>query len=117
MPPQVGKPSDEQSKDAQAEIQEIITDAIHEVQACYQVEVDSKSAPAGIVVTQFIIDPEGRVSAAAVLKSSLGVRTVEDCIVESLRRRRFPKPESGGILVVNYPFVLTPEDVAPAACQ
>ena len=115
-PAQVQK-SDELSNDAHAEVQEIIGDAAHEVGACYEAELDSKPALAGVVVTQLVIDPQGRVSAAAVLQSSLGARTVEDCIVQSLRRLRFPEPESRGIIVVTYPFVLVPGFVPSAACQ
>ena len=33
---------------------------------------------------------------------------VENCTVQAVRRWEFPKPLGGGIVIVSYPFVLTP---------
>jgi len=37
----------------------------------------------------------------------MGNSTVESCIAQSVRRWSFPAPDGGGIVVVNYPFMLT----------
>jgi hypothetical protein len=39
--------------------------------------------------------------------SSLGNRSVETCIAGAVRRWSFPAPDGGGIVIVNYPFMLT----------
>jgi hypothetical protein len=38
----------------------------------------------------------------------MGNARVENCIVQAVRRWEFPKPLGGGIVIVSYPFVLTP---------
>ena len=38
----------------------------------------------------------------------MGNARVESCTVEAVRRWQFPKPINGGILVITYPFILTP---------
>ncbi len=42
-----------------------------------------------------------------VANSSLGNGQVEGCISSAVRRWTFPSPEGGGIVIVNYPFMLT----------
>jgi hypothetical protein len=37
-----------------------------------------------------------------------GQLAVENCTVQAVRRWEFPKPLGGGIVIVSYPFVLTP---------
>ena len=45
-------------------------------------------------------------SSAKVVKSSLKDSTTEGCILRSIRRMRFKKPESG-VCVIQWPFVFT----------
>src|SRR3954462_13008109 len=44
----------------------------------------------------------------------MGNARVENCTVQAVRRWEFPKPMGGGIVIVSYPFVLTPSG-APGA--
>jgi hypothetical protein len=41
-----------------------------------------------------------------VADSSLRNEAVESCIVRAVRRWTFPAPDGGGVVVVNYPFLL-----------
>ncbi len=57
----------------------------------------------------FIISANGTVQTAAILNTTLRSPRVESCITDAVRRWVFPPPEGGGVVGVNYPFVLTSE--------
>jgi len=42
-----------------------------------------------------------------VVSSSLGNAAVEQCVLQTIRRMKFEKPE-GGVCVVQWPFVFNP---------
>ena len=87
-------------------IRRIIRRHINEVRFCYEQELNSRPDLQGRVAVKFIISPTGAVQTAAVSKSTLGNAKAEQCIAKAVRRWTFPAPEGGGIVVVNYPFVL-----------
>ena len=61
---------------------------------------------------KFIISPNpmipGQVIASVLQNSTMSNAKVENCTVQAVRRWEFPKPLGGGIVIVSYPFVLTP---------
>src|SRR6476619_3930209 len=63
-------------------------------------------------MVQSTIAASGVVIAAVIQNSTLGNAQVENCTVQAVRRWEFPKPLGGGIVIVAYPFVLTPNGVA-----
>jgi hypothetical protein len=87
-------------------IRRIIHRHINEVRFCYEQELNSRPDLQGRVAVKFIISPTGAVQTAAVSASTLGSAKAEQCIACAVRRWTFPSPEGGGIVVVNYPFVL-----------
>ncbi|MDD9946993.1 MAG: TonB family protein [Myxococcales bacterium] len=87
-------------------IRRVIRRHINEVRFCYEQELNSRPDLQGRVAVKFIISPTGAVQTAAVSKSTLGNAKAEQCIAKAVRRWTFPAPEGGGIVVVNYPFVL-----------
>jgi hypothetical protein len=46
------------------------------------------------------------VQQANVSQTSLHNATVERCITQKIRTWKFPEPKGGGIVIVNYPFIL-----------
>jgi len=76
------------------------------VKFCYETELVRKPDLYGRLTIQFTITPTGTVSSSAVERSSVGNRAVEQCIASAVKRWTFPQPEDGGIVLVNYPFVL-----------
>jgi TonB family protein len=98
-------------------IQLVIQSHLGEVQSCYERELVRDPALRGRVLVSFVIGPSGAVQSAAVTESTLRSPRVEGCIVEAVRRWTFPPPEGGGVVGVNYPFVLTSGEGgdAPAA--
>ena len=61
---------------------------------------------AGRVVVKCIVSGKGVVMRSAVSQTSLGDPKVERCIADAVRRWTFPRPNDGGVVVVNYPFQL-----------
>jgi hypothetical protein len=88
-------------------VRRVVRQHLNEVRFCYEQALVRRPALAGRVVTQFTIAPTGRVLASALQSSSLGEATVDACIVAATRRWEFPRPASGGIVVVSYPFQLS----------
>ncbi len=81
---------------------------LNEVRFCYEKALAAHPSIAGRVVVQFTIAPTGRVPVALLQSTTLGVASVESCMVEAVRRWEFPQPEGGGLVSVSYPFQLAP---------
>jgi TonB family protein len=88
-------------------IRRVIRRHINEVRFCYEQELNTRPDLEGRVTVKFIISATGAVQSAMVSGSTLGNQRAETCIAQSVRRWTFPAPEGGGIVVVNYPFMLT----------
>jgi hypothetical protein len=87
-------------------IRRVIQRHINEVRFCYEQQLNQRPDLQGRVSVQFVISPTGAVQMAAVSQSDMGSPPVESCIAGAVQRWSFPAPEGGGIVVVNYPFVL-----------
>ncbi|MEM9069476.1 MAG: AgmX/PglI C-terminal domain-containing protein [Myxococcota bacterium] len=87
-------------------IRRVIRRHINEVKFCYEQELNARPDLEGRVTVRFIISPTGAVQTAMVQASTLGNQRVEGCITQAVRRWTFPAPDGGGIVIVNYPFML-----------
>lgn len=87
-------------------IRRVIRRHINEVRFCYEQELNARPDLTGRVTVKFIISPTGAVQTALVSDTSLGNQRVENCIAGAVRRWTFPAPDGGGIVIVNYPFML-----------
>lgn len=87
-------------------IRRVVRRHINEVKFCYEQQLNSRPDLQGRVTTRFVISPTGSVQSAMVASSSLRNQAVESCIVRAVRRWTFPAPDGGGVVVVNYPFLL-----------
>jgi TonB family protein len=59
----------------------------------------------GKLVVQFSISAAGVVQQAAVQSSTLGEKSLEECLMKRLAGWRFPKPRGGVAVSVSYPFI------------
>lgn len=59
------------------------------------------------VTVKFTISGTGVVKKAEITNSTLNNSEIESCITQTVRKWKFPQPEDGGTIIVNYPFVLT----------
>lgn len=87
-------------------IRRVVRRHINEVKFCYEQQLNARPDLQGRVTTKFVISPTGSVQSAMVASSSLRNEAVESCIVRAVRRWTFPAPDGGGVVVVNYPFLL-----------
>ncbi|MBN2497639.1 MAG: AgmX/PglI C-terminal domain-containing protein [Deltaproteobacteria bacterium] len=89
---------------------EIIRRVIHshhnQIKYCYAKELSSNPHLSGKVAVKIVISPKGFVQSAKVSSSSLDNATVERCITGKIRTWKFPEPKGGGIVIVDYPFIL-----------
>lgn len=89
---------------------------IDAVRDCYEAELVHEPTLSGRLMVQFTIAASGQVIESVLQRSTMANPAVERCTVAAVRRWQFPKPIGGGIVIVSYPFVLTPEP-APTPAQ
>jgi hypothetical protein len=89
-------------------IRRIVRAHINEVRGCYNQGLARDPSLAGRVLIQFAIGALGKVTHSLVAESDLPDPKVGKCIAEAVKRWSFPKSEGGGVVLVNYPFVLSP---------
>jgi hypothetical protein len=75
-----------------------------QLRSCYERRLDRVPELEGRVTVRFSIAPSGYVDTVNLESSELNDLTVEECLVEEIRRIHFPEPEGGGVVIVTYPF-------------
>ncbi len=88
-------------------IQRVVRMRAGAIRACYEQQLQIKPNLAGKITCRWTIGLDGSVTAAAITQSTLGNAAVENCVMRTIRRMRFKKPE-GGICIVQWPFVFNP---------
>ena len=96
-------------------IRRIIRRHVNDVKYCYEQELTKKPDLGGRIMVQFTIAASGQVIASVLQNSTMGNARVENCTVQAVKRWEFPKPLGGGLVIVSYPFVLTPRGGAELA--
>ena len=86
-------------------IMKVIKRHQNEIKFCYEQELQKNTALAGKVAVAWTIDPVGGVAEANVSESSISNANVESCIVQRIRRWKFPEPAGGGVVNVTFPWI------------
>lgn len=89
------------------EIRRVIRKDLSEVRACYERALAHRPGLTGRVAIQFVITGGGAVSDSRLYSSSLESPETEACIAERACAWQFPATNSGGPVIVTYPFNLT----------
>ena len=89
-------------------VRRVVRAHIDEVRHCYNLGLVKNENLSGRVAVQFTIDGNGLVESAKAVESTLPDQEVSDCIVNAVKRWKFPKPDGGGSVAVTYPFMLEP---------
>ncbi len=76
------------------------------IKACYNRELKRNPDLKGKIVVRFTIETNGRVGQIFVVSNTMGNDKVANCIINKMRRWRFPRP-SGGPVGVSFPFVFS----------
>jgi len=88
-----------------------IRTSLGDVRACYEHGLAGERNLAGRVIISFIIGADGTVATSQIMTNDLRptgeiADGVSECIREVVSRLRFERPSGGGVVGVNYPFVL-----------
>ncbi len=86
-------------------IMKVIKRHQNEIKFCYEQEAQKNPDLAGKVAVAFTIDPAGAVADATVAETTLNNGNAENCMLSRIRRWKFPEPEGGGVVEVNFPWV------------
>jgi hypothetical protein len=89
-------------------IQRVVRDNFGRFRGCYEAGLRQNPGLEGRVVTRFVIDRQGVVTAAQDGGSSLTSPSVVACVVRSFYSLTFPEHD-GGVVTVVYPLALRPE--------
>jgi hypothetical protein len=100
-------PMSPQSHDKEV-IRRIIRSHVDAVRRCYEAVLIEPPYPRGRVMARILISGTGNVTSTCVVNTTLNRLEAERCIVDEALTWRFPKPLGGGLIVVDYPFVLEP---------
>lgn len=82
----------------------VFTEHADQLKYCYDKQVLRNPGLAGQVVLKFVINGEGRTTAASVAETSLRNPNVEQCLSTKVKTFVFAQVQGGGIVVVNYPL-------------
>lgn len=77
------------------------------LRACYETQLMAKPDLSGKVTVQWTITGDGSVSNDKIVDDSMKNSAVTDCVLRTIRRVRFLKPEAG-VCVIQWPFVFNP---------
>lgn len=79
-----------------------------QVEACYAREVKRRPDLEGLITGRFTVTGEGKVADPALKSSADGLRQVERCIVQMVKRLRFPYAAGGTQVELSYAFKTAP---------
>lgn len=77
------------------------------IRACYEQRLQVKKDLKGKISIRWTINTEGKVDGASSTGDTMGDGETTNCILRTVRRMQFEKPE-GGVCVVQWPFVFSP---------
>jgi len=90
-----------------SDIMQVVSRKSHAIRACYEQQLQIHENLAGKITVRWTINLNGEVEGAVIESSTLGNSAVEQCVLQTIRRMKFEKPE-GGVCVVRFPFVFKP---------
>jgi periplasmic protein TonB len=92
-----------------SDIRRIVASYLGGLRYLYNKELRKDPALQGRLVVRFEISPSGRVTLADLVDSTLGAPVLEEAILSSIQKWKFPRiPDEGGAVRVTYPFVFVP---------
>lgn len=92
---------------AKDNIASVVRSRASAIRACYENRLQVSPSLAGKLTARWTIGTEGRVTQATLSTSSVPDGAVGQCVLSVVRRLAFQKP-SGGVCVVQWPFVFSP---------
>ncbi len=101
-PPTIGYPQGAGELDG-AIIRRYVRRKLRRITTCYERELVVHNNLSGTIVSQFTINPKGKVLSSKA--SGMGNKNVERCVAQAISSIEFPVPKGGGFVrVTRYPF-------------
>jgi TonB family protein len=91
------------------EVQKVVRRHRKEIMYCYERGLKRDSTLSGKVAVKLIVGPDGTVRAAAVAQSTVHDDQLEACMLERIRRWRFPARKDNGLAAVTHAWVFKPD--------
>ncbi|MFT4621579.1 MAG: outer membrane biosynthesis protein TonB [Myxococcota bacterium] len=91
-----------------AVVDEVVKRHLAAIRYCYQRELQREPELSGKLVVKFVIAGDGSVSSSKLGSSTMGHAGVERCVTGRFLKMQFPEPNGNGIVIVSYPFLLSP---------
>jgi hypothetical protein len=88
-------------------VRRVVRQRVSALRVCYTQNTQGRAPQKDTLDVRFVIDKTGKV-VSAVKRGGTVPESVTRCALSALRTRTFPKPESGGIVVVDYSFEFGP---------
>jgi TonB family protein len=88
-------------------VHDIFRSQSYEMQHCYDSELTKKADLSGRISVQFTIASSGQVVASSLVGSTIASARLKNCVLEAIRRWKFPSID-GGIAVVSLPLFFEP---------
>jgi Ca-activated chloride channel family protein len=88
-------------------IKRIVRAHINEMRGCYNQALVRNPDATGRVLVRFVILGDGSVSVATIPETQIEDQQLTQCVTHAVRTWKFPPVETGGVSVVNYPFVFS----------
>ncbi len=77
----------------------------NEIRFCYESELVKSPDLGGKVTVAWTIGASGAVQMAQIAESGLSNESVENCIVQRVKRWTFPEPKGGEEVAITFPWV------------
>ena len=94
-------------------IDAVIKRNMAQIRYCYQRKLKTSPTLAGKITVKFVVTKDGMVSPATTAASTMASSAVESCINGRFMKFQFSQPKGGGIVLVSYPFIFSPESRLP----
>lgn len=96
-------------------VRRVVLRNLGQVAHCHEQSLAQDPTVHGRVVIRFVINSSGAVMGSSVSDSDYAVPSGAVCVANAVRRWQFPSPDDGGIVTVNYPFILqSPDGAGPS---
>lgn len=90
----------------ESNIREVVQKRANALRNCYEQQLLANPELTGKIIVFWKIGLDGKVTDASIKSSTMNHPRVEACLMQTVRRLKFDKPD-GGICVVEFPFIFT----------
>jgi len=94
--------------ESREQIRAVIRQAMPEIKNCYDRELPNNPKLEGKIVISFTVGDLGKVIDSKIKNSTLKNQNVHQCVVAQITKQTFPQPPAKTTVVVDYPFVFSP---------